>query len=174
MLNISVKLDVRAMKREFAKEHRKIEQAAARAINRAAEGGATAAARDISAKTKLKVREIRKRMTIRRARPGYLIAEIHAHPYAPNLKAFRPTQNAKGTAASAWERRKTYMHAFIHPRTGSVVTRTTNSRFPLKGLYGPSLPKTFIRADVLAEIEKVVLERFNKEFEREISRRLGR
>src|SRR5688572_32627071 len=32
--------------------------------------------------------------------------------YSPNLGKFRATQNKVGVAASAWEHRKTYRHAF--------------------------------------------------------------
>src|SRR5690606_28440065 len=111
------------------------------------------AVRTISKLTKLKQREIRSRIFVKGATPQRLVAEITVMPYSPNLKDFKATQNKIGTAATAWEGRKTYKHAFIHPKTRSVVTRTTNKRFPLKGLKGPSLPSTFMQKAVLARLE---------------------
>lgn len=174
MIKVNVKVDVSRMLRETQGEQRKVRLAASRAINRAADTGATTGARTISSKTKLKVREVRTRISVRGSRPDYLIAEIEAHPYSPNLARFRATQNRKGVAASAWERRKVYMHAFIHPRTGKVVTRTTDKRTPLKGLRGPSVPRTFMRDDVLKEIESKVVARFISEFDRDLTRRLSK
>lgn len=170
MIRVSVKLDVNKLRREFRGMDKEINKAAARGLNRGIDAGATTAGREVSAASKIKVREVRKRMTVRGAHPDYLIAELHAHPYSPNLAAFRATENAKGVAASAWERRKTYRHAFI--LRGKVVTRTTDKRTPLKGLRGPSVPRIFMRREIVAKIEQVAINRFRTEFEREVTRRL--
>ena len=106
-------------------------------------------------------------MSVIGANVNYLVAELEAHPFSPNLSYFRATQNAKGVAASAWERRKTYVHAFKLP-SGRVVTRTSKSRFPLKGLRGPSVPRTFLRPEIIGKIEKAAIERFRREFERQL------
>lgn len=174
MIKVNVKFDIQRAKRELDKEHRKIDKAAARAINRAIDSVKSAATKEIASLTKIKQKEIRRRLYVRGATPNRLIAEVEAYPYSPNLKDFRATQNKTGTAASAWERRKTYRHAFIHPKTRRVVTRTTESRYPLKGLRGPSVPKTFMQKAVLAKLEAVAKQRWRTEFEREIARRIGR
>jgi len=174
VIKVSVKLDIQAMKRDCANAQKEVNKAAARAINRAADGARTVAKREVSAATKIKISDVNKRLSVTGARPTYLIADLDAHPYSPNLSKFRPTQNAKGVAASAWERRKTYRHAFINPRTGQVVTRTGNERFPLKGLRGPSVPSTFMRPEIVEKIEQAAIARFTKEFESDVTRRLAR
>lgn len=170
MLKINVKLDVQGAKRMFKDMHRKVEKAAARAINRAADSTSTASAREIAKLTKIKQREVKGRLRVSGATAQRLIAVIAAYPYSPNLKKFRATQNKTGVAASAWERRKTYRHAFIHPRTGSVVTRTTTKRFPLKGLRGPSVPSTFLRKRVVDLMGATALKVFQQRFAHELAR----
>jgi hypothetical protein len=174
MIKVSVKLNVRSMINARKGSEREIRRAAARAINRAADSGATVGSRAISKDTKIKVRQVRARISVKGATPNHLVAEIEAHPYAPNLKEFRATANHKGVAASAWEKRKTYKHAFIHPRTQRVVTRVGPGRGPLKGLRGPSVRRTFMRPDIVAKVEQAAMQRFTAEFEREVTRRLGR
>jgi hypothetical protein len=171
-MGVSVKLDVQSMLRANQEHQRTVKKAAARAINRTIDGARTNGAREVAAATKLKVRDVRSRMTITGASPDRLIAELTAHPYSPNLKAFRATQNRKGVAASAWEGRKTYRHAFILKGSGKVVTRTGSGRSPLKGLRGPSVPRTFVKPAIIEKIDKAARVRFSAEFDREIARRI--
>lgn len=173
MIKISVKLDVAAMQRSVALSTKEVRKAASRGLNRAIDGARTVAKREVSAATKIKISDVNRRMSIYGANPNYLVAELTAHPYAPNLSKFRATQNAKGVAASAWEGRKTYRHAFKLP-SGTVVTRTTKARTPLKGLRGPSVSRTFLRPEIVARVEKAAIDRFKTEFERDITRRLGK
>ena len=172
-MKISVKHDVESFRQLQKLHNREVNKAAARALNRAIDAAATPAGRAVSAATKIKVRDVRARMTVSGANPDRLVAELTAHPYSPNLKAFRPSQNRKGVAASAWETRKTYQHAFIMPRSGKVVTRTTSKRTPLKGLRGPSVPRTFEKPQIMDATAKAAHERFDSEFAHEITRRLG-
>lgn len=171
MLKINVKFDIQAAKRELeSKLHKPLLKAAARAINRAADSTAVASAREISKATKIKQREVKGRLRVSGATAQRLLAIVSAYPYSPNLKNFRPTQNKRGVAASAWERRKTYKGAFIHPKTGSVVSRVGEGRFPLKGLRGPSVPSTFLTRRVVQVMERTALETFQKRFGLELAR----
>ena len=172
-MKFGLKLDlseIKKMERHFRKDV--VPKAAARAINRAADSVRAAAVKEISAATKIPQRDVRKRITVRGASPSRLEAIIEAYPYAPNLGQFRATQNKVGVAASAWEKRKTYKHAFKLP-SGKVVTRTTNKRYPLKGLRGPSVRKTFMQERVIAKLNAVASQRWRSEFERELVRRSG-
>jgi hypothetical protein len=174
VIKVNVRFDKAAFERDLNKLRKNvIPKVMARAINRAADGVKAEAVRSIARLTKLKQREVRSRIYVRGATPKRLIAEVEAFPYSPNLKEFRATQNKTGTAASAWEKRKTYRHAFIHPKTQRVVTRTTTKRYPLKGLKGPSVPKTFMQQMVLARLVAVARQRWRSEMERELARRLA-
>jgi hypothetical protein len=172
VIGISVRLDIRALERSLNSMQRElIPKAASRAINRAIDSTATAAAREIAAATRLKVGEVRKRLKVRKASPSRLVAELQAFGYAPNLGQFRATQRRDGVAATAWEKRKTYKGAFILP-TGKVVARTSAKRFPLKGLRGPSLTSNFKTQRVQAKMEAVARQVWRDRFDREMARLL--
>jgi hypothetical protein len=173
MIKFRCKIDIQAARASLKGLEKEVSKAAARALNRAADSVKVTAVKEIAAATKIKQKDVRPRIRVRGANPGYLIAEVEAYPYSPNLKAFRATQNKRGVAASAWEGRKTYRHAFVMP-SGRVVTRTTNQRFPLKGLRGPSVPATFLRPKVSSAMMSTAERRFRAEFAREIERRTSR
>lgn len=171
MIRLNVKLDVQLAKTSLAGLEKEVKKAASRAINRTADSVKSAAVKDIAKLTRIKQKDVRGRIYVKGSSPQRLIAEVQAFPYSPNLKDFRATQNRKGVAASAWEKRKTYRHAFVMP-SGRVVTRTTDKRFPLKGLRGPSVPNTFLQRQVIARLEAVAHQRWRSEFERELARRI--
>lgn len=171
MIKVSVKFDIQAAKSSLEQKlHKPMLKAAARALNRAADSTAVASAREISTLTKIKQREVKDKLKVNGATAQRLVAVISAYPYAPNLKKFRATQNKTGVAASAWERRKTYRHAFINPRTGSVVSRVGEGRFPLKGLRGPSVPSAFLQRRVVQLMGETALAAFRKNFAHEMAR----
>lgn len=174
MIRLRVKLDIDRVRAQTVGMGKEVDKAAARAINRAIDTARTTGKREVSAATKIKISDVNRRLSVNGAAPGRLVATLTANPYAPNLSKFRATQNKAGVAASAWEGRKTYTHAFILPRSGKVVTRTTSQRTPLKGLRGPSVPRTFMREAILTKIESASRDRFTREFEREVTRRLSR
>jgi hypothetical protein len=172
MISVRVNLDVRTIVETRKLSERETRRAIARGLNRGHDTGRTMAKREISKKTRIPQRDVNSRLWVRGANPNYLIAEIGALPYSPNLRKFRPTQNAKGTAATAWEHRKTYRHAFMLP-SGKVVARRGKSREDIKPLYGPSVPRTFMREDVSEAIIKAATDRVVQVTEYEITRRLG-
>lgn len=167
MIGVNVKLDIERARRSIVLAQRDITQAAARAINKAANGVATVGGREISARTKIPVREVRQRMKVMGANGQRLYATVTAYPYSPNLSKFKATQQKAGVAATAWEGRKTYRGSFMMP-SGRVVTRTGPGRFPLKGLRGPSVPRTFEREPVASVLVAEAEKRFAAEFERQL------
>lgn len=173
-MKLDVRLNVQSMLALRSDSEKQVRKAASYSLNRAIDTGRTAGARGVSQATKIKTRDVAKRMTIRGANPDRLIATLEAHPYSPNLAKFRATENSKGVAASAWEGRKTYKHAFINPKTQRVVARQTNARLPLKGLKGPSVRKTFMREEIQRQVSAAAEQRFITDFERDITRRLGK
>jgi minor tail protein Z (GPZ) len=172
MINVSVELDISAARQEFAAHQREVTLAASRAINRVADTTRAEAVRQIGPATHIRVTKIRERISVHGANPDYLIAEVTAHPYSPNLSQFDARQMPPGVSALAWEGRKVYRHAFIMP-SGGVVARVTKARYPLKGLRGPSVPRTFERPDIMRALLVRIYERFPIEFARELSRRIG-
>jgi hypothetical protein len=171
-MKFSIKADLRQVERMATTMQRQvIPKAAARAINRAIDAANTTAAREISSATKIKQKDVRRRLFVRGASAARLAASLEALPMSPNLRYFKARQNKAGVAATAWEQRKTYKGAFQMP-SGLVVKRTTKKRYPIKGLRGPSVPKTFMQQRILARIAAVAEQRWRSEFERELARRL--
>ncbi|HTE43248.1 MAG TPA: phage tail protein [Steroidobacteraceae bacterium] len=171
-IKLGIRVDLSQLKRMAAKHKAAVPKAIGRALNKTVDKTATAAAREISAATKIPVREVRKRLIVRRASSTHLLASIEALAYSPNLKKFRPTQNKRGVAATAWEGRKTYKGAFVNPKTGSVVTRTTDKRFPLKGLRGPSVRSTFVQDRIIAKLNAVAEQSWRTNIDHELAREL--
>lgn len=169
MLNINVQVDMARLRQGLNVLEKDVRKAAVRGLNKGIDAGRTTAAREISAASKIKQKDVRAHLHVRGANDANLSAELSASPYSPNLGKFRASQQKAGVAATAWERRKVYKHAFILP-SGRVVTRTTPERFPLKGLRGPSVPSIFKRRDILGRIASVAVARFRTEFERQLRR----
>jgi Prophage minor tail protein Z (GPZ) len=173
MIVVSVKTNIDEVRAQFALMHNEITKAAARGLNRTADGVRTTAIKEISTRTRLKVTALRKRFRVDGANPYKLSAVIYAYGYSPNLGQFDATQTREmaGTLATAWEGPKTYRHTFMV--RGKVVARRGKARLPLKGIRGPSSPQTFKRADVTAMLIEYATGRFAKEFAYEWQRRLG-
>jgi hypothetical protein len=173
VIKVNVRFDKAAFQRDLNKLRKDVvPKVMARSINRAADGVKAETVRTLSKLTSIKQAEIRSRMFMSPATPHKLWAEVGVLPYAPNLRKFKATQNKKGVAATAWGQRVTYKGAFKLP-TGGVVSRPDGvRRGRMKGLYGPSLPRTFMRPAVIRRLEAIAKQRWRSEFEREMARRL--
>ena len=171
MITLSFKTNIDEVRAQFMLSQNEISKAAARALNRTADGVRTTAIKEISTRTRLKVVQLRQRFRVDGANPQKLSAIIYAYGYSPNLGQFDASQMQPGVQATAWEGGKTYKHTFMVK--GKVVARVGKARFPLKGIRGPSSPQTFKRADVTAMLVQYATSRFAKEFTYEWQRRLG-
>jgi hypothetical protein len=171
MISISFKVDIDDVRRQFLLQQEQISKAAARALNRTADGTRAQAITEVSVRTKLKVTQLRKRFAVNGANPQRLQAIINAYGYSPNLGQFNARQTKPGVTAKAWEGSKVYRHSFMV--NGKVVARVGKGRFPLKGLRGPSSPQTFKTDAVTSKLIAYATGRFAKEFAYEWQRRLG-
>jgi hypothetical protein len=172
MITVRFTTNIEEVRAQFLTMQGEISKAAARGLNRTADGVRTTAIKEISTRTRLKVTALRQRFRVIGANPHLLAALVLAYGYSPNLGQFDAHQGAKGVIATAWEGTKTYKHAFmLH---GKAVARVGKARLPLKGLRGPSSPQTFKRPDVTAQLIAYATGRFAKEFAYEWQRRLGR
>lgn len=171
MISISFVMDIDAVRAQFLFNQTEISKAAARALNRTADGTKAQAITEISVRTKLKVTALRKRFGVNGANPTKLQAIISAFGYSPNLASMGGKQTAPGVVANVWEGSKLYRHAFIV--NGKAVARVGKGRFPLKGLRGPSSPQSFKTDAVTQKLIAYATGRFAKEFAYEWQRRLG-
>lgn len=90
-----------------------------------------------------------------------------------------PVQNFRGTAA-----RKTGIFASIKKGSGSIIPRSFTQggsflmregaeRYPLKGIYGPSVPQMFWEDSVLEASMEAGAEMYEKRIIHEVERRIG-
>ena len=71
------------------------------------------------------------------------------------LRLFKPVQFSYGVRAKIWGTAQRFPHAFIVAKySGDVFVRQGKARFPLKGMYGPSVPKEMVKDATLDAFEQ--------------------
>lgn len=172
MFQIDVRADIAKALRDVDALQRNVTRAASAALNRVGTTARAVAAREISAETGLKVSEVKDRLPTVRANRDSLEVIITAKPWAPNLIRFAARQTKRGVSANAWRSRKVYRSTFIANKGRTVFKRTGPARLPIAPVYGPSVPRTFIRDRTTGAIRRTVAQRFPIEFDRAL-RALG-
>ena len=153
----------------------------ARALNRAAQGVKTDAARETRKEYKIKARDIRDSLRISRATPNKLQAMALGSGNRIPLVKFgaRPAQPggrrpAKGISVHV-KSRKVLKGSFV-ARTGSghvgVFTRKGKASLPIEQKFGPAVPEMIGNPDVLERMTQGAKERFEKNLDHEINRSL--
>jgi hypothetical protein len=170
-MQISVEVDIRNATRGLLLLQKDINRAAVAALNKTGTTARAVAAREISRETSLPVNEVRKRVPLVKANGYTLQAQIKAEPYAPNLIRYSKDTRAAarkrgGVRAKAWRQAKLYKGTFIGNQGRTVFKRVGESRLPIKAVYGPSVPREFIRDHTLTAIQTTVGQRFPLEFDR--------
>jgi len=179
-------LDIRADFKRTRKalrflEREAVDKAAARSINRAANKVAGTARREIAKKIGLPQKVFKRQVFIAiKANRFRLIGMVRATGKHLNLIEFvTPARKAAGSfrkksgvVAKAYRQRKTYKGTFIGrgKKSGKLLVfiREGEGRLPVRGVYGPSVPKTFIQKEIERAMRRDAGITFNKEFERNI------
>jgi hypothetical protein len=129
-------------------------RAISRALNKTAANVRTAASTAIRAKRSLSASTVRKALAIKQANPNRLVATLSVTGRPIPLKEYRANQTKRGvTVLVSPGKRKLVEHAgnkafFIQKIGGHVFARQGKQRLPVKKLYGPSLPATFLNEEV--------------------------
>lgn len=127
-----------------------------RAVNRAATAGRTRASVSIRKSYVIKAGDIKKRIKIRRASSSNITASLRASGPTEPLMNFRVSPSFP----DAMRVRAAVKKGGMKPIENAFVTRTSNgfvnafvregdSRYPIKGLYGPSIAQMLGNEDVL-------------------------
>jgi len=165
-------------------------RALTRAMNRTVEQGRTQMARQISTDYRIKVRDARDRLFVWRARakPGQLVFEAaleatrRGQGRSMNLIGFvtsapRTLKSGKKTQIKFQIKRgggrKQITGAFIGNRGRTVFIRTGAARLPIKALNTIDVPEMFNARRINDAVRKVMLERFEVNFQREMRAVLG-
>lgn len=71
------------------------------------------------------------------------------------LRLFKPSEFSYGVRAKVWGKHQTYRSAFIVAEyQGNVFHRTSKKRFPIQGMFGPSIPKEMVKDETLETFEQ--------------------
>ena len=185
---ISVKGDIDRVEKSLTRlQRREVPKAASHALNRAAKKGRTVSTRTIAKQANIRPqRKVRDRIVVKRATWHRLGASIRALPRVFNLIEFVVPSKRKpgafdtkrGVEAKAWGTKKRYPGTFIARGRGSgkplVFVRTSSKRYPIRPVYGPSIPHEFVRRTTERAIRDAVRASFRKDFLRDLRRRINR
>lgn len=140
---------------EFEAAIQKIGQGAAkrafaRAMNFVGSKANTQVRRQVAKQSGIKYGDVSKQVRLRRANVSKLEATIVGRGQTFPLKYFNARQFSYGVRANPWNRSQQFKSAFIvDAYDQDVFVRTSSERFPIKKLWGPSVPNEMMRTDVL-------------------------
>ena len=144
-----------------------------RSMNRAGRVGYTRVRSNLAKEVGLRVGDVQKYGALRKkfASPADLRFEIQSTGRFLPLKLFNAKQNSKGVSHRAWGRRQTAKSAFTVDKFGGhVYARTSKNRFPIKKLFGPSIPNEMVKGEsqevFVREVAPRVVKNLNHEFDR--------
>jgi hypothetical protein len=119
--------------------------AMSRALNHEGNKGRTQVKRALVKQTGIKYGAVDKAMTTIRSMPTTLTYTLKAKGEETNIAWFSGVQRGKGVSAAPWNKRRIFAHSFIVPRFGRAYIRTSKSRLPIRGLYGPNLARELVK-----------------------------
>lgn len=160
---------------------------ATRAINRAAESARTEGSKVVRKTYNIKHGNVLKKIKIKRARPGDLLADVRTSGRPLSVRNFAVEANEPFPTRGKYARvsvkkgsggiiRKSFIATTRKDQTNeykNVFIRVGKGRFPLRSLHGPSVPQMFGRESGIRAMEKRAEEILDKRLEHEIKRLLG-
>lgn len=129
-------------------------RAIVRGLNKTAANVRTSANRAIRERRPLPARAVNDALAIRRATANHLVSSLVVTGRPIPLKDYQARPTKAGVTVSVTKgARKLVQHkgnkGFVVEKIGSnVFAREGKARLPIKKLFGPSLPSTFIQAEV--------------------------
>jgi hypothetical protein len=155
-------------------------RAIVRGLNKTATNVRTAASVAIRGKRSLSAKVVKDAMAIRKANAQSLVSSIVVTGKPIPLRDYKARQTKKGVTVLVTPGKRTLVQhhgnkAFtIGKLGGHVFARQGKARLPVKKLYGPSLPSTFLqqeeRAAWTAKAQEVMPKRLAEEMNFELSK----
>lgn len=181
----AIDIDVRADIAEATKylrnyERRVIPRATNRALNDTIRNVKTQTHRRLAKRTGLKIKEINENSRLTLSSFITLTARLTARRRSFNLRRFvAPSKLAVGAfkkrvgvVSRPWRKRRMFEGAFImRGRTHGkliVAARTSDNRYPIKGLYGPALHVEFNRPSMRRFMNVLAKKKFPVNFARNL------
>jgi hypothetical protein len=181
VIALSIKVEQRG---DFARLAARIDAAIARGLNEGGDKVRTRVQRGLKEQTGVKAyRSITSRMRSTRAfaegsriagssGPAMTYAIIATGKGIP-IAEFPVTVTLKGVDAKTWGVDHLFKRSFREKDTGKLRARLGKSRFPIRALYGPSLPKELGQGDIPAIFYAAVAEFVPGAVAKQVARALG-
>lgn len=164
----------------FSQTPKETEKLLSRSINRAAITARTTASVEIRKNYILRASDIKSKIKIRTATNNQLSASIRASgPVTPLIKfdttPTMPDIMIVRARVKKDSRKKTIQSGFVTRMSNghiNVFTRIGKKRYPIEGLYGPSIAQMLSNNDIVQKMEENAQEELDKRLEHEIKRLL--
>lgn len=181
-MRYEIRGDVAAQVRKLGNDmqRKRVPVAAARAINKTLTNVRTEASKQIRQERALKANVVKDALSISRATRSRLIGALYATGRPIPLRDYAARQTKKGVTVSVTRgQRKRVQHAgnaafIVNKIGGNVFAREGKSRLPIKKLYGPSIPATFVKDRVMAAIDRVGRDAWRRRFAEEMQFELSK
>lgn len=168
---------VEKLEKLFAKTPKEAPIIMARAINRSAITARAAASQEIRAKYIIRASDVKSAIKINKATAGKLSAQVSASgPVIPLMK-FDVTPKKQNNAivrarVKKGGSRKPVQNGFIVSAYNNVYARESDSRYPIKGSYGPSIAQMMGEGTIIKNIATRAQETLDKRMEHDMKRLL--
>lgn len=171
---LEFKVDARAIvpiATAFEEAGRKAPQAIARTLNWVGDVARTQVTRTLAAETGVSYGTVRKQLRVKRARATDLNYDIGVSGAHIPLAEFKARQAKLGVSAAPWGQRRVFAHTFIVPKLGGqVFVREGKGRFPIRKLWGPSLPVELLRGKAPEAFQRVAEQALPARMQHELDR----
>lgn len=180
-MKLDVRLDIKEVQKYLTDvQKKKVPTAAARALNKTIGNVRTQSSKSIREERALSAKVVKEALTVQRASKAKLVASLTASGRPIPLREYQARQGKKGvTVKVSPGGRKLVVHAgnkaFEVGKFGQhIYAREGKGRLPIKKLYGPSIPSTFIKEKVIAALTRVAGENWKKRFAEELNFELSK
>lgn len=186
-MTLDVQHDLDRVRKELGHVRNSIPIAMSAALNKTAAGVRTDAGKPLAKLTGLGVNAVKKAIKLRKAGPGHLTAILEARARPLNMIRFmtgaqirawvgskkRPRKplNIGGARKAPWGKPRKYARGaavFIGNSGRTVFVRESKRRGDIRGMWGPSLPREMVNAEIRAAILMSKTRRWNVEINRAI------
>lgn len=175
VIQLDIKSDLDRMVKNLSRDQKeKVPKALNSTINKVATTIRKEGVQELSKETGIKQKNIRQQVVIRKSNFNTLSATIKASGSHPNLIRFNAKQTKKGVSAAPWKKRRVFPGSFIGNQGRTVFKRVGKSRLPIKPLFGPSIPREFIRDKTIKLFNTTGINRFREVFPRELKFQLSK
>lgn len=174
-MQLALRSNVRQVRRAFqTTEQREMPKIMAQALTQTARNVRTQTARTIAKESGLKVGAVRNALAVTKATWQRARSRVTAAGRAINLAAFGARETRRGISARAYGKRRIYRGAFFAYDRSGVYIRRTAARYPLRPLFGPSVPSVWRQAENQETLAQTIQRRWPINFGQAFRRRLGR